>query len=83
MKYIKIIILSLILVGMIFILSGCDVSTAKTESRFVFASDEGSFDVYYDKITKVMYAVSNSSYNWGTVTLLVNQEGKPLLYKGE
>jgi hypothetical protein len=26
---------------------------------------------------------SNGSYNCGTVTLLVDSEGKPLLYKGE
>lgn len=83
MKYIKIILLSLILLGMIFILNGCTVSTSKTESRFVFISDEENFYVCYDKITKVMYAVSDGYYNLGNITLLVDQEGKPLLYKGE
>ena len=83
MKYLKIIIVSLILIGMLFVLNGCDVSVAETEKRFVLVSKEDYFDVRYDKTTKVMYAVSCCPQNYGTVTLLVDQEGKPLLYKGE
>lgn len=82
-KCISIIILSLLSIITLIILSGCTVSMGETEKRFVFVSDEGNFDVYYDKITKVMYAVSDGYYNYGTVTLLVDQEGQPLLYKGE
>lgn len=42
------------------------------------------FTVVYHKETKVMYAVSsNYSHNNGVVTLLVDENGKPLLYKGE
>lgn len=82
-KYISIIILSLLSIIMLMILSGCTVSMGETEKRFVLVSNEGNFDVYYDKITKVMYAVSCRYYNLGNVTLLVDQEGKPLLYKGE
>ena len=83
MKYIKIIILSLILIGFVFVFTGCEESTAQTENRFVVVSNEGTFITCYEKTTKVMYAVSNGYYNSGNVTLLVDQEGKPLLYKGE
>lgn len=52
-----------------------------SEDRFVFISKEGSFDIYYDSETKVQYAISNSSYNRGNLTLLVDADGKPLLYQ--
>lgn len=42
----------------------------------------GCFDVVYDKDTKVMYTVSSSSYNYGDVTLLVNADGTPKIWKG-
>lgn len=82
-KYVSIIILSLISLITLMILSGCNVSMGETEKRFILVSDEGTFRIYYEKSTKVMYSVSNGYYNFGTVTLLVDQEGKPLLYKGE
>ena len=53
------------------------------EKRFAFVSDEIYFLIYYDKKTKVMYAVSSSQYNRGNVVLLVDADGKPLLYEGE
>ena len=34
----------------------------------------------YDRTTKVQYAVSDGYYNMGTITCLVDAEGKPLLY---
>lgn len=79
----KKIILGIILIVMLLSLSGCSTSEAGTDKRFVKVSDESYFIVYYDKKTKVMYAVSNCSYNYGTVTLLVNADGTPLLYEGE
>lgn len=42
----------------------------------------GSFEVVYDKDTKVMYVVSSASYNCGNVTLLVNSDGTPKIWKG-
>ncbi len=79
-KYIPIIILIVI---MLVILCGCTNSISKTEEAFVKISDEGSFDIYYHKKTKVMYVVSDGLYSWGVTTLLVNAEGKPLLYEEE
>ena len=83
MKYIKKIIMILVVIGMLFILTGCtNNSVAEEEKRFQRISNEGNFYVVYDKKTKVMYSVSNSYYNFGIMTLLVNSEGKPLLYEG-
>ena len=36
-----------------------------------------------DKDTMVMYTVSEDKYNSGNLTLLVDKDGKPLLYQGE
>ena len=52
-------------------------SEGHIEKRFVRISNESSFYVVYDTKTKVQYAISNG------VTVLVDQDGKPLLYEGE
>lgn len=36
--------------------------------------------VVYDRETKVMYTVSCGGYNRGNFTILVDQNGNPLLY---
>lgn len=41
------------------------------------------YDVYADRDTGVMYAVSRGTYNQGNFTVLVDADGKPLLWKGE
>lgn len=70
------------------ILAGC--TTIETEdkssnpektSRFVLIEKGRNWQVMYDRETKVMYVVSNGSYNHGTFTLLVDQNGNPLLYE--
>lgn len=79
---INLIILLIVIISSLFILTGC-TSTAQEESMFVRVSMETYFDVYYHKETKVMYAVSDGYNNYGTVTVLLDAEGKPLLYEGE
>lgn len=80
-KIIKISILVIIMVAGLVVLTGCgNISTANS-NRFIKISNEGSFAIYYDSKTKVQYAVSMSSYNYGNVTLLVDKDGKPLLYE--
>ena len=76
---ISVLIFSIVIIGVIF----CTTSNGKIDGKFAFVSNEVNFCIYYDKKTKVMYAVSNGSYNSGNVTLLVDAEGKPLLYQGE
>lgn len=68
-------------------LSSCNrVETAKGEddtSMFVKVETTTFWDVVYHKDTKVMYVVSTGSYNHGTFTLLVDENGKPLIYDAE
>ena len=81
MKKLKLFILIGIIVLGLLILTGCTNESVAENKRFVYVSDEGTFDIYYDSKTKIMYAVSDGVYNQGTVTLLVNAEGKPLLWE--
>lgn len=56
-----------------------------TDDRFIQIYSQYSkdgFRIYYDKKTKVMYLVS-TMYDGGGITVLVNKDGKPLLYEGE
>lgn len=70
-------------------LTGCGSSsmsgeTGKTNNaRFVKVINNVQFDIYVDTETDVMYAVSCGAYNNGAVTLLVDREGKPLIWEGE
>ena len=84
----RLIISLLIILGILFIGPLLDAIKenkvmSAVETRFAFVSDEIYFHIYYDKKTKVMYAVSSSQYNRGNVVLLVDADGKPLLYEGE
>ena len=80
-KLITIVLIALIMVT----ISAC--ATKKTSeavkgetSRMVYVEETGAYCIVYDKYTKVMYAVSNSGYNTGNFTLLVDANGNPLLY---
>ena len=53
---------------------------AKEQSRFIEIDRNSWFITVYDRTTKVQYAVSDGYYNMGTITCLVDAEGKPLLY---
>lgn len=58
--------------------------TKRMKTRFFETIEEyGEFDVIYCTITKVMYTISTDCYNSGTLTLLVNADGTPMLYKPE
>lgn len=48
---------------------------------FVEIERTDSWKVVYHKETKVMYAVSFGGYNSGNFTLLVNDDGSPMLWK--
>lgn len=79
-------IILVFLVAVLFIVSiifGEDVNLeTKTEEypedRFVKILDYGDNFVMYDKETKVQYFTSTTG-----ITVLFNQDGKPLLYEGE
>lgn len=69
------------------LVTGCaEVESAQSEpvevSRFMEVENSWNWRVVVDRETGVMYAVSNGSYNIGTFTLLVDADGKPLIWKG-
>lgn len=81
----KRLVLMFLLVVTVLAVSGCSYGMdeeprADTSKMFVRVENCGSFDVVYDKDTKVMYTVSSSSYNYGDVTLLVNADGTPKVW---
>lgn len=59
-----------------------DGNVNASNDRFILIYNEDGFKIYCDKKTKVMYLVK-SVYKGGGITLLVDADGKPLLYEGE
>ena len=85
----KIIISLLIIIGIVltgWLLKDVTIQNVNaTDDRFIRIYSQYSkdtFRIYYDKETKVMYLVSNI-YKGGGITVLVNADGKPLLYGEE
>lgn len=81
-------LLILCLVFLCLVLSGCDISKVKNEQRndvsmFVNIEKSVIWSVYYHKDTKVMYVCSGGGYNSGNMTVMLDEDGKPLLWKGE
>ena len=67
-------------------LTGCGakMSTVNNEgdrSMFVIIENGDYYRIVYHRETKVMYAISRGVYNSGNFTMMVDEEGKPLLYK--
>lgn len=78
-KLISILLLSVML-------AGCGASNEADaepepvqENRFVIVEEYPNFTIIADKETGVMYSVSDGYYNRGTLTLLVDADGKPLI----
>jgi hypothetical protein len=61
------------------VLVSCTPAMASDEPFETVYSD-WNYEVVYHKQTKVMYVVSIGHNNSGNFTLLVNADGKPLLY---
>lgn len=68
-------------------LTGCGANVEKasenTESRFIEVEETLTWKVVADKETGVMYAVSDGGYSHGIFTLLVDENGKPLIWEGD
>lgn len=52
------------------------------ESQFVIVEIQDTFKIVYHKDTKVMYSISDSTRSAGVFTLLVDENGHPLLWQG-
>lgn len=77
------IILGIILIALLFCLSGCSESTAQAQQeRFVRIYYNYPCIVFVDTKTNVEYLYYDYD-NGGGLTMLVNQDGTPLLYGGE
>jgi uncharacterized lipoprotein YehR (DUF1307 family) len=76
----------LIAVALLLALTGCTsverADDGSDTSMFVAVEKTSAWAIVYCKQTKVMYAVSYSTYNYGTFTLLVNADGTPMVYGG-
>ena len=76
--------------GISLIFSGCSTTVTQsnteveqTTTRFGIVEDNYGFDVVYDKNTMVMYSVATYGSGTGQLTLLVDENGDPLLYNPE
>jgi hypothetical protein len=48
---------------------------------FIKIETTDDYYIVYHRETKVMYAVSDGAYNRGIFTLLVDEDGRPMLYE--
>lgn len=70
----------------ILFLTGCTNVTIEEEresydeSMFVCVEKTYQWLIVYNKDTKVMYAVSNGGYNSGNFNVLIDAQGKPMLW---
>lgn len=57
-----------------------DINNSK-ESMFVKVEQGDTYRIVYHRGTKVMYAISDGLHNGGTFTVMLDANGKPLLYQ--
>ena len=76
------------IVALSVMLTGCGSEGAfneePSEKRFKVLDGEifDNFYIAYDTETGIEYTVTNGLYNHGTLTILVDADGKPLIYEG-
>ena len=88
MKKIKLFTTVFIILCMLFCIAGCNNAKVTTvhddiasTSMFIEVERSYTWTVVYHRYTKVMYVVSAGNYNYGTFTLMVDENGDPLLYE--
>lgn len=57
-------------------------SNVSVASMFVEVENNLSWRIVYHRETKVMYAISQGSSNYGNFTVLLNADGTPQTWKG-
>lgn len=83
----KVIFVVLACLCAVLILTGCNATQAaewhqEDSERFVIAFSEGTNTVYVDTGTGVMYFFHNSG-SGGGMTVMVDADGKPLIWEGD
>ena len=61
--------------------AGVDESNS-LQAQFIEVGSYIGYKVVYNAANRVMYAVSDGGHNAGTFTLLVNEDGSPMIWKG-
>lgn len=86
----KMMIILLIVIGVIlagWILKDVTIQDNYAENkRFTKVYNGGKFEIYCDTVTKVLYLQSRigiGNQGHGGLTVLIDKDGKPLLYEGE
>lgn len=74
----------MLMLAVMLISFGCSTeANASDGNRFKFIQRDPYCDVIVDTETGVEYAFSTGAYNYGSMTVLVDETGKPLIWKGE
>lgn len=80
----------LVILTFCLLLTGCGAKMesvadldVSNESMFVLIEKTTNYKIVYHRDTKVMYAISNGGYNSGNFTVMLDPNGKPLLYQEE
>lgn len=60
-----------------------DNASTNDASRFVVVESNWAWWIVADKEEGVMYAVSRGTYNIGNFTVLLDKNGRPLIWDGE
>lgn len=84
----KIMSMVLIITLILLLLVGCSESTKQSNNEdtyekysFTTIMYSDDYNIVYQNETKVMYVMSTGYYNIGNFTVLVDENGKPKLYK--
>ena len=84
----KIFVLAILILCLLLTGCGAKMSTANDatvnagdRSMFVQVEQGDTYRIVYHRGTKVMYVISDAIYNCGTITVMLDANGKPLLYQ--
>ena len=77
----KLIVMLMLLVILISFSSSTEANAST--NRFELIQSTSWCDVIVDTETGVEYAFSTGAYNYGGMTVLVDETGNPLIWKGE
>lgn len=82
--FISVLIILMIILIAILIKDIAIIDSVANNDRFIRVLDEGQYEIWCDTETKVLYLQSRQggySQGYGGLTVLVDQDGKPLLYE--
>ena len=81
--FISILIIILITIMAVILKDVIVIDSTANNDRFINILDEGQYEIWCDRKTKVLYLQSCRGGGYGGLTVLVDKDGKPLLYGEE